>query len=98
MEQLQRRQQIGPTLENVYRFNLKLKLRYVLKLVKVIGHKVQAMVPLQLKQPTLLILVYVLQYMIMPKQQLILLLDQIIRDKQPRLKAHLNLQQLLLIE
>lgn len=98
MEQLQRRQQIEPTQENVYRFNLKLKLRYVLKLVKVIEHKVQAMEPLQLKQLTLLILVYVLQYMIMPKQQLILLLDQTIRDKQPRLKVHLNLQQLLLIE
>jgi hypothetical protein len=98
MEQLQRRQQIEPTQENVYRFNLKLKLRYVSKLVKVIEHKVQAMERLQLKQLTLLILVYVLQYMIMPKQQLILLLDQTIRDKQPRLKVHLNLQQLLLIE
>ena len=98
MEQLQHLPQIELIQENVYRFSLKLKLQFFLKLVMVIGHKVQVMEQLQLQQLTLLILEYVWQYKIMPKQPLILRLDQIIKGKQLKLKELLNLLQLLLIE
>ena len=98
MEQLQHLPQIELIQENVYRFSSKLKLQFFLKLVMVIGHKVQVMEQLQLQQLTLLILEYVWQYKIMPKQRLILRLDQIIKGKQLKLKELLNLLQLLLIE
>ena len=92
------RPQIEQALGNVCKFHLKLKQQSFLKLVMVIGHKVQVMEQLQLQQLTLLILEYVWQYKIMPKQPLILRLDQIIKGKQLKLKELLNLLQLLLIE
>lgn len=71
MEQLQHRQRTVQAMESVYISNSKLKQRFFLMLVKVIERKALIMELLLLLQQPLLILGYALQYMKVPKQQIL---------------------------
>lgn len=71
MEQLQHRQRTVQAMESVYISNSKLKQRFFLMLVKVIERKALIMELRLLQQQPLLILGYALQYMKVPKQQIL---------------------------